>query len=86
MSTDDKDRRIEDYVRELSANGFVFLDARPRPYYVSTVSKWLHYWHPDHMWVTLKKLTDEEIERHRQSRLPDEAAEIYHRSCAKRNL
>ena len=40
-------------------DGFVFIDHRHRPYMVKTCENgqaWLHYWHADKHWVTLRRL------------------------------
>lgn len=45
---------FEDMDRKELIKGEVFLDAASRPYLAA--NGWLHYWHPEGKWVTLREL------------------------------
>ena len=62
------------------ANGFVFLDDRPWPYLVTdkTGEWWLNYWSEGNKnFVTLRKLTLDEVNHFRAHALPPEKAALY---------
>ena len=58
---------------------FCFLDNQLRPYSVrkwgGTV--WLFYWGPEDNWVSLRALTDIEVEGFAMRRLPNEQMKLY---------
>ncbi|MDD5220714.1 MAG: hypothetical protein PHV11_09115 [Candidatus Bipolaricaulis sp.] len=47
----------------MEKTGKVFLDDNLRPFYIVSIGgqKWLHYWHPDKMWVSLRPIKENEI-------------------------
>jgi hypothetical protein len=63
-----------------SERGFVFVDDASVPYLVRRLGgePWLCYWHADRHWVTLRKLTQEEVARFGSRALPAHQAELYH--------
>ena len=60
---------------------FVFIDQQSRPFRVKTLgadySSWLFYWHPDQKWVSVRKLSREEIDFYERYKLPQEQAALY---------
>lgn len=54
---------------------FVFLDAASRPYLA--FRGWLHYWHADNKWVTLREIKPGERETLEARKLPDKQAALY---------
>lgn len=64
----------------LTEDGFVFLDAVNKPYWVRMWGgdAWLFYWHADNSWVSLRKINQNEVFQASQARLPAEKADLYH--------
>ena len=58
---------------------FVFLDDASRPYLA--FRGWLHYWHADKKWVTLREMKPGECETLEARKLPDEQAALYGWPC-----
>lgn len=64
----------------LGKDDFVFLDDRPWPYLVKMTSDgwWLYYWSEGSKnFVSLRKLTQGDVDRFRPSALPAEQADLY---------
>lgn len=62
-----------------SGSPFVFLDDASRPYLA--FRDWLHYWHADKKWVTLRALKPSERETLEARKLPDDQAALYGWPC-----
>lgn len=58
---------------------FVFLDDNHRPFRVRQFGEelWLHYWHPDKRWVTLRPLRTFEGPELKDRALPEDQAKLY---------
>lgn len=58
---------------------FVFLDAANRSYYCRKWGNelWLFYWHKEHHWVSLRRVTEEEVEGFPRNLLVAEQ-QLYH--------
>lgn len=65
--------------RSTDCSPFVFLDDASRPYLA--FRGWLHYWHADKKWVTLRAMKPGERERLEARKLPDEQAALYGWPC-----
>lgn len=62
---------------------FVFLDDASRPYLA--FRGWLHYWHADKKWVTLREMRPGERETLEARKLPDDQAALYGWPCVANN-
>lgn len=62
-----------------SGSPFVFLDERSLP--CLAFRGWLHYWHPDKKWVTLRDMNPGERETLEARKLPDDQAAFYGWPC-----
>lgn len=68
------------YEQSVKDGGFVFIDERPWPYLVSKINGgwWLYYWADGRKnFVTLRKLSPEDIERFRPIALSEDQARLY---------
>ena len=64
---------------ESPCSPFVFLDDASRPYLA--FRGWLHYWHADKKWVTLREMKPGECGTLEARKLPDEQAALYGWPC-----
>jgi hypothetical protein len=73
-------------LKKLDSKGFIFLGADHRPYRCSMIGDeaWLHWWHPDKKWVTMRPVSQTEIWSMPRN-LTDAEQELYRPDWEKNN-
>ena len=65
-------------MESLDEKGFVFLDAAGKPFLCRMWQgvPWIFYWHPENKWVSLRKVTQTEVDDFPRN-LTEEQQQIY---------
>lgn len=68
-------------LEQLDEKGFVFLDDNTKPFWIRMWGgePWCFRWNPDNKWVSQRRVNQMEIWLANEKRIPDEAAELYHK-------
>jgi hypothetical protein len=69
---------------KLDDKGFVYKTTDGKIWFIKLNSEgvpWVHYWHPDNRWVTLRQVNQSEIFLAYQSKISEQEAEELHKQA-----